>query len=74
MYSRKTVLIQEQHFTLYKQLENFTVDQLVSLLRCNLPGNSSRSIMLWKMLLTKLSGILDPALDVLAAVVSVSVI
>lgn len=58
----------------YKQLENFTVDQLVSLLRCDLPGNSSRSIMLWKMLLTKLSFILDPALDVLAALVSASLV
>lgn len=43
--------------------------QLVSLLQCDLPGNSSRSIMLWKMLLTKLSFVLDPALDVLAATV-----
>ncbi|XP_075869320.1 uncharacterized protein LOC142879757 [Nelusetta ayraudi] len=48
------------------QLENFTVDQLVSLLQCDLPGNSSHSIVLWKMLLTKLSFILDPALDALA--------
>lgn len=53
----------------YKQLENFTVGQLVSLLQCDLPGNSSRSIVLWKMLLTKLSFILDPALDALAVTV-----
>ncbi|XP_008296599.1 uncharacterized protein LOC103369623 [Stegastes partitus] len=48
------------------QLENFTADQLVSLLKCNLPGNSSRSRVLWKMLLTKVSSVLDPALDILS--------
>ncbi|XP_044043889.1 uncharacterized protein LOC122872151 [Siniperca chuatsi] len=48
------------------QLENFTANQLVSLLKCNLPGNSSHSKVLWKMLLTKLSFVLDPALDILA--------
>ncbi|XP_036067826.1 uncharacterized protein LOC118598760 [Oryzias melastigma] len=57
-------------FTLDKyacaQLENFAADQLASLLRCDLPGNSSRSRVLWKLLLTKLSNVLDPALDLLA--------
>ncbi|KAG7485756.1 hypothetical protein JOB18_017770 [Solea senegalensis] len=48
------------------QLENFTAHQLVSLLKCNLPGNSSHSKMIWKMVLTKLSFILDPALDIIA--------
>ncbi|XP_026214815.1 uncharacterized protein LOC113161444 [Anabas testudineus] len=48
------------------QLENFTANQLVSLLECNLPGNSSHSKVLWKMLLSKLSYVLDPALDILA--------
>ncbi|XP_078138437.1 uncharacterized protein LOC144538194 [Centroberyx gerrardi] len=58
------------NFTLEKyacaQLENFTANHLVSLLRCNLPGNSSQSKVVWKMLLTKLSSVLDPALDILA--------
>lgn len=58
------------NFTLEKyacaQLENFTAHQLVSLLKCNLPGNSSHSKVLWKTLLTKLSFVLDPALDILA--------
>ncbi|XP_029906846.1 uncharacterized protein LOC115358879 [Myripristis murdjan] len=49
------------------QLENFTANHLVSLLSCNLPGNSSRSKMVWKMLLTKLSSVLDRALDILAS-------
>ncbi|KAL6111018.1 mslnl [Pungitius sinensis] len=48
------------------QLENFTANQLVSLLKCNLPGNSLSSRVLWKTLLTKLSFVLDPALDILA--------
>ncbi|MED6255604.1 hypothetical protein ATANTOWER_011869, partial [Ataeniobius toweri] len=48
------------------QLENFTAEQLASLMRCNLPGNSSHSRVLWKLLLTKLSNVLDPALDMLA--------
>ncbi|KAM3623866.1 uncharacterized protein V6R79_016463 [Siganus canaliculatus] len=48
------------------QLENFTANQLVSLLKCDLPGNSTHSKALWKMLLTKQSFILDPALDILA--------
>ncbi|XP_023262765.1 uncharacterized protein LOC111655549 [Seriola lalandi dorsalis] len=48
------------------QLQNFTANQLVSLLKCNLPGNSSHSKVLWKMLLTKLSSVLNPALDILA--------
>ena len=52
------------------QLENFSAHQLVSLLKCNLPGNSSHSKMLWKMVLTKLSFVLDPALDILANMVS----
>ncbi|KAM7394590.1 hypothetical protein PAMP_021381 [Pampus punctatissimus] len=58
------------NFTLAKyacaQLENFKADQLASLLKCNLPGNTSHSKMLWKMVLTKLSSVLDPALDILA--------
>lgn len=52
------------------QLENFTANQLVSLLECNLPGNSSHSKVLWKVLLSKLSYVLDPALDILADMVS----
>ncbi|KAI3353425.1 hypothetical protein L3Q82_019952, partial [Scortum barcoo] len=48
------------------QLDNFTAGQLVSLLQCDLPGNSKHSKVLWKMLLTKLSYVLDPALDMLA--------
>ncbi|KAK5926100.1 hypothetical protein CgunFtcFv8_021697 [Champsocephalus gunnari] len=48
------------------QLEDFSATHLVSLLKCNLPGNSSHSSVLWKMLLTKLSSVLDPALDMLA--------
>ncbi|XP_027138442.1 uncharacterized protein LOC104926860 [Larimichthys crocea] len=47
------------------QLENFTANQLASLLRCNLPGKSDSKV-LWKILLTKLSSVLDPALDILA--------
>ncbi|XP_053273901.1 uncharacterized protein LOC128435137 [Pleuronectes platessa] len=58
------------NFTLEKyacaKLEDFTANQLASLLKCDLPGNSSHSKTLWKMLLTKLSNILDPALDLLA--------
>eukprot|EP00066_Takifugu_rubripes_P021872 XP_011611138.1 PREDICTED: uncharacterized protein LOC101074515 [Takifugu rubripes] len=46
--------------------ENFTAQQLASLLKCNLPGNSSHSRMIWKMLLTKSIMVLDPALDILA--------
>ncbi|XP_077426676.1 uncharacterized protein LOC144055006 [Vanacampus margaritifer] len=49
------------------QLQNFTANQLASLLSCNLPGNSKRSLVLWKILLSKLSAILDPALDILAS-------
>ncbi|KAM9857099.1 uncharacterized protein ACBR49_000773 isoform 2-T2 [Aulostomus maculatus] len=48
------------------QLPNFTAHHLASLLKCNLPGNSSHSRVLWKILLTKLSRLLDPALDILA--------
>ncbi|KAM9770399.1 uncharacterized protein mslnb [Menidia menidia] len=48
------------------QLENIKPNQLASLLRCDLPGNSSHSKVLWKMLLTKHSYVLDPALDILA--------
>ncbi|KAG7222575.1 hypothetical protein INR49_016172 [Caranx melampygus] len=48
------------------QLQNFTANQLTSLLMCDLPGNSSRSTVLWKMLLTELTDVLDPALDMLA--------
>ncbi|TKS68567.1 Mesothelin-like protein [Collichthys lucidus] len=47
------------------QLENFTANQLASLLTCNLPGKSHSKV-LWKILLTKLSSVLDPALDILA--------
>lgn len=46
------------------QLGNFTASQLASLLQCNLSGNS-HSKTLWKMLLSKLSFVLDPALDIL---------
>lgn len=52
------------------QQENFTAHQLASLLTCNLPGNSSDSRMIWKMLLTKSTMALDPALDILANMVS----
>lgn len=52
------------------QLENFTAGQLVSLLKCDLPGNSSQSKVLWKILLTKLSPVLNAALDMLADMVS----
>ncbi|XP_042340408.1 uncharacterized protein LOC121941647 [Plectropomus leopardus] len=48
------------------QLENFTANQLASLLKCNLPEYSRHSKALWKMLLTELSFILDPALEILA--------
>lgn len=48
------------------QLEDFTAEKLASLMRCNLPGNSSQSRVLWKLLLTKLSSVLNPALDMLA--------
>ncbi|XP_027874242.1 uncharacterized protein mslnb isoform X19 [Xiphophorus couchianus] len=48
------------------QLEDFTAEQLASLMRCNLPGNGSHSRVLWKLLLTKLSSVLNPALDMLA--------
>lgn len=51
------------------QLENFTAHQLAVLFQCDLPGNSSHSKVLWKMLLTKLSLILDAALDILATMV-----
>lgn len=53
------------------QLGNFTANQMVSLLKCNLPGNSQNSRVLWKSLLTKLSFVLDPALDILADQVSI---
>lgn len=52
------------------QQENLTAHQLASLLKCNLPGNSSRSRIIWKMLLTKSTMALDPALDILANLVS----
>ncbi|XP_023189400.1 uncharacterized protein LOC111608608 isoform X6 [Xiphophorus maculatus] len=48
------------------QLDDFTAEQLASLMRCNLPGNGSHSRVLWKLLLTKLSSVLNPALDMLA--------
>ncbi|XP_036798448.1 uncharacterized protein LOC110489381 [Oncorhynchus mykiss] len=44
-------------------LKDFTAEHLVSLLRCNLPGNSSHSKETWKVLLTKLTSVLDQALD-----------
>ncbi|XP_030598784.1 uncharacterized protein mslnb [Archocentrus centrarchus] len=57
-------------FTLEKyactKLDSFTANDLVSLLMCDLPTNSGHSKMLWKMLLTKVSSVLDPALDILA--------
>ncbi|XP_072319753.1 uncharacterized protein [Eucyclogobius newberryi] len=49
------------------QLENFTAPHLASLLSCDLGGNSSHSSVLWKLLLTRLSSILEQALDLLAA-------
>ncbi|XP_061534693.1 uncharacterized protein LOC133403640 [Phycodurus eques] len=49
------------------QLQNFTANQLASLLLCNLPSNTKRSVVLWKTLLNKFSPILDPALDILAS-------
>lgn len=52
------------------QQKEFTAHQLASLLKCNLPGNSSNSRMIWKMLLTKSSKTLDLALDILADMVS----
>lgn len=55
---------------LYLQLEEFTAEKLASLMRCDLPGNSSQSRVLWKLLLTKLSSVLNPALDMLANMVS----
>ncbi|XP_019215794.1 uncharacterized protein LOC102080602 [Oreochromis niloticus] len=48
------------------QLDNFTANHLASLLMCNLPGNSAHSKTLWKILLTKVSDVLNPALDILA--------
>lgn len=53
------------------QLENFTAYQLASLLKCDLPGNTSHSRQLWKLLLTRQSSVLEPALDRLANLVSV---
>ncbi|XP_054636235.1 uncharacterized protein LOC129183238 isoform X2 [Dunckerocampus dactyliophorus] len=47
-------------------LPNFTANQLASLLSCNLPGNSTHSVVLWKIVLTNHNAILDPALDILA--------
>ncbi|XP_029595979.1 uncharacterized protein mslnb isoform X4 [Salmo trutta] len=44
-------------------LTNFTAEHLVSLLKCKLPGNSSHSKETWKVLLTKLTSVLDQALD-----------
>ncbi|XP_035993294.1 uncharacterized protein mslnb isoform X3 [Fundulus heteroclitus] len=60
------------NFTLEKyacaQLEDFTAEQLASLMRCDLPGHSSQSRVLWKLVLTKLSSVLDSSLDMLANV------
>ncbi|XP_029015454.1 uncharacterized protein LOC114860771 [Betta splendens] len=47
------------------QLKPFGADELAFLLECDLPGNSSRSKALWKMLLSEASDVLDPALDLL---------
>ncbi|XP_067115078.1 uncharacterized protein mslnb [Osmerus mordax] len=59
------------HFSLEQyacaQLEGITANQLVSLLRCKLPGNGSYSKETWKLLLTKLSNVLDQALDLLSS-------
>ncbi|XP_061687085.1 uncharacterized protein LOC133506703 isoform X2 [Syngnathoides biaculeatus] len=49
------------------QLPNFTANQLASLLLCNLPSDSKHSVVRWKTLLSNLSDILDPALDILAS-------
>lgn len=64
------VSISKLVFHTHTQLENFTANHLASLLQCDLPGESSDSKVLWKMLLSKLSHVLDPALDVLAEMVS----
>ncbi|XP_068178769.1 uncharacterized protein [Antennarius striatus] len=56
------------------KLMNFTANQLVSLLKCNLTGNSSHSLILWNILLSKLSMVLDPALDILASMPNTTVI
>ncbi|CAL8285764.1 unnamed protein product [Arctogadus glacialis] len=48
------------------KLENFTAGQLVSLLKCDLPGNHSHSRRVWKLLLTKHLPVLEAALDRLA--------
>lgn len=37
---------------------------------CNLSGNSAHSKTLWKILLTKVSNVLNPALDILANMVN----
>ncbi|CAL1600813.1 unnamed protein product [Knipowitschia caucasica] len=55
------------------QLQNFTAPHLAALLSCDLGGNSSHSTMLWKLLLSRLSSILEPALDLLAAMPAGSV-
>ncbi|KAJ3615290.1 hypothetical protein NHX12_018858, partial [Muraenolepis orangiensis] len=54
-------------------LESLTANQLVSLLKCELPGDTSHSRRVWKMLLTKLSPLLEPALDRLANMTTVMV-
>ncbi|XP_045069142.1 uncharacterized protein mslnb [Coregonus clupeaformis] len=46
------------------ELKDFTAEHLVSLLKCKLPGNTSHSKETWKLLLTKLTSVLDEALDV----------
>ncbi|XP_034149917.1 uncharacterized protein mslnb isoform X4 [Esox lucius] len=45
-------------------LNNFTADNLVSLLKCELTSNASQSKETWKFLLTKVTSVLDNALDV----------
>ncbi|KAL1005125.1 hypothetical protein UPYG_G00054870 [Umbra pygmaea] len=46
-------------------LTNFTAEDLVSLLKCELASNVSQSIKTWKLLLTKVTPVLDNALDIL---------
>ncbi|XP_053713635.1 uncharacterized protein LOC128754785 isoform X2 [Synchiropus splendidus] len=45
------------------QLQTFSADHLASLMMCELPGPGSKSKTLWKMVLTKVFSVWDPALD-----------
>ncbi|KAJ8246486.1 hypothetical protein GJAV_G00268350 [Gymnothorax javanicus] len=45
-------------------LINFTAERLVSLLKCKLPSNTACSIETWKVFLTKVSGVLNEALNI----------